>query len=121
MEAGASAVVEGADDALELLQMFLGAVECVELQPEAGVAIEPTAQIRVVRCRHGEQHAHASRSRPSLRSARSLRTIVPGARGSPVLNAMSPSTDPVDLSVIPDEWAGARLAVEHLLDGGGWR
>ncbi|MGW2143535.1 LacI family DNA-binding transcriptional regulator [Nonomuraea bangladeshensis] len=37
---------------------------------------------------------------------------------APVVYAMSPSSDPADLSVIPDEWAGARLAVEHLLDSG---
>ncbi|MQA12287.1 MAG: substrate-binding domain-containing protein [Pseudonocardiaceae bacterium] len=33
----------------------------------------------------------------------------------PVVYALAPSTDPADISVVPDEAAGARMAVEHLV------
>lgn len=36
----------------------------------------------------------------------------------PVVYAMAPSTDPGDISVVPDEVAGAREAVEHLVATG---
>lgn len=36
----------------------------------------------------------------------------------PVVYALAPSDDPADMSVVPDEAAGARLAVEHLMATG---
>jgi LacI family transcriptional regulator len=38
--------------------------------------------------------------------------------GVPVVYALSPSTDPQDISVVSDEAQGCRLAVEHLLSTG---
>jgi LacI family transcriptional regulator len=38
--------------------------------------------------------------------------------GVPVVYALSPSTDPADISVISDDAQGCRLAVEHLLTAG---
>src|SRR5581483_4118980 len=38
-----------------------------------------------------------------------------GVHEVPVVYALSPSTDPEDISVVSDEEGGCRLAVEHLL------
>jgi LacI family transcriptional regulator len=38
--------------------------------------------------------------------------------GVPIVYALSPSTDPTDISVVSDEAQGCRLAVEHLLSTG---
>jgi len=53
-----------------------------------------------------------------LGSATDPRRPLAARINAPVVYAVAPSTDPADLSVIPDERAGAQLAVEHLISAG---
>lgn len=46
------------------------------------------------------------------------RPPLPGAPNVPTVYALGPSSDPADMSVVPDEYGGARLAVRHLLESG---
>ncbi|NYI05071.1 LacI family transcriptional regulator [Allostreptomyces psammosilenae] len=46
------------------------------------------------------------------------RPPLPGPLTVPVVYAMDPSEDPRDASVVPDDTAGARAAVRHLIDSG---
>ena len=47
------------------------------------------------------------------------RTPLPGVHdGVPVAYALSPSTDPLDISIVSDDEQGCELAIEHLLGSG---
>lgn len=46
------------------------------------------------------------------------RDPLPGLRGVPTVYALTPSTDPADMSVASDDEGGARLAVEYLIGAG---
>jgi LacI family transcriptional regulator len=46
------------------------------------------------------------------------RAPLAGLGGVPTVYALSPSTDPADMSVASDDEGGARLAVEHLISSG---
>ncbi|ACU73850.1 transcriptional regulator, LacI family [Catenulispora acidiphila DSM 44928] len=46
------------------------------------------------------------------------RQPLPGTPDVPTVYALGPSSDPEDMSVVPDEHGGARLAIRHLVESG---